>query len=85
MFFSNQGSDDISKAQHDSHKNEQDALKNLLESLENKRKTLKQKEGENLIMKHDSVHQRIADARKRFADVSDSNTSQKPGGKYMSF
>jgi len=73
-------SDDISKAQHDSHKNEQDALKNLLESLENKRKTLKQKEDENLIMKHDSVHQRIADARKRFADVSDSNTSQKPGG-----
>ena len=85
MSYFTQDSDDTTKAQHDNHKSEQDALKNLLESLENKRKTLKEKEDDNLIMKHGSVHQRIADARKRFADVSDSNTSHQPGGKYTSF
>lgn len=61
------GSDELSKSQRDSHRNEQDALKNLLESLENKRIT-KERENDQAIMKHGSVHQRIADARKMFTE-----------------
>ena len=69
------------KVQHGSHKNEQDALKNLLESLENKRKIVEEKDNDEVLMKHDSVHQRIADARKKFTETSNSSISNHQTGK----
>eukprot|EP00112_Aurelia_sp_Birch-Aquarium-sp1_P003742 Seg1421.5 transcript_id=Seg1421.5/GoldUCD/mRNA.D3Y31 product="MICAL-like protein 2" protein_id=Seg1421.5/GoldUCD/D3Y31 len=72
-------SDDSSKSRNGNQKSEQDALQILLESLENKRKSTKkieEKEGmkekeEKHVMKHSSVHNRIANARKKFMETEE--------------
>ena len=73
------GSDDSSKSRTGNQKSEQDALHTLLESLENKRKStkkieekegMKEKDDKNVMM-HSSVHNRIANARKKFMETEE--------------